>query len=182
MPKKWMSNQPPECPTDHFRGVQRFGHKIENRKTKSHTSMLIYQTFYDVKMHLSSVMMQRPLCRKQLGDGSSIETTTEMRMGYCSITARQIFLVLGLFDSYWILLTLEIVRNGVGLITTQPLLKATVKEYIFKTHFQGHAPYVHQRPFMEDKEVWTHEPEYDKFLHVRVFHPMGLQVRKPNTT
>ena len=126
MPKKWMSDQPTKCPTDRFRGVQRFGHKIENRKTKSHTSMLIYQTFYDVKMHLSSVTMQRPLCRKQLGDGSSIETTTEMRMGYCSITARQIFLVLGLFDSNWILLTLEIVRNGVGLITTQPLLKATV--------------------------------------------------------
>ena len=48
-----------------------------------------------------------------------------------AITARQIFLVLGLFDSYWILLTLEIVRNGVGLITTQPLLKATVNSIEF---------------------------------------------------
>ena len=33
---------------------------------------------------------------------------------------------MGLFDSYWILLTLEIVRNGVGLISTQPILQATV--------------------------------------------------------
>ena len=34
---------------------------------------------------------------------------------------------MSLFDGYWILLALEIVRIGVGLITTQPLLKATVR-------------------------------------------------------
>lgn len=33
------------------------------------------------------------------------------------------------------------------------------------------------RPPMKDKECWTHEPEYDRFLHVRVYAPEGLEYR-----
>ncbi len=34
------------------------------------------------------------------------------------------------------------------------------------------------RPPMKDKEVWTHEPEHDCFLHVRVYKPEGLDGRE----
>ncbi|XP_077994799.1 uncharacterized protein LOC144448429 [Glandiceps talaboti] len=30
------------------------------------------------------------------------------------------------------------------------------------------------KPPMEDKEVWTHEPEFDLFLNIRVYRPLGL--------
>ena len=34
------------------------------------------------------------------------------------------------------------------------------------------------RPPMKDKECWTHEPEYDRYLHVRVHAPEGLEYRE----
>ncbi|XP_078663115.1 uncharacterized protein LOC144906581 isoform X3 [Branchiostoma floridae x Branchiostoma belcheri] len=37
------------------------------------------------------------------------------------------------------------------------------------------APELVVKPPMEDREVWTHEPEYDRFLNVRVYKPVGMQ-------
>ena len=34
------------------------------------------------------------------------------------------------------------------------------------------------RPPMKDKVCWTHEPEYDRYLHVRVHAPEGLEYRE----
>ena len=31
------------------------------------------------------------------------------------------------------------------------------------------------RPEMETKECWTHEPEYERYLHVRIHAPEGLE-------
>ena len=37
---------------------------------------------------------------------------------------------------------------------------------------------VYLKPPMADKDVWTHEPQHDYSLHVRVFKPEGLTVRE----
>ncbi|XP_019637952.1 PREDICTED: uncharacterized protein LOC109480244 [Branchiostoma belcheri] len=37
------------------------------------------------------------------------------------------------------------------------------------------APELVVKPPMEDRAVWTHEPEYDRFLNVRVYKPVGMQ-------
>ena len=34
------------------------------------------------------------------------------------------------------------------------------------------------KPPMQDAEVWTHEPQYSRQLHVRVFKPEGLDFRE----
>lgn len=34
------------------------------------------------------------------------------------------------------------------------------------------------KPPMKDKESWTHEPEYDRYLHIRVYKPEGLDFRE----
>ncbi|XP_078582397.1 uncharacterized protein LOC144865483 isoform X2 [Branchiostoma floridae x Branchiostoma japonicum] len=37
------------------------------------------------------------------------------------------------------------------------------------------APELVVKPPSEDQAVWTHEPEYDRFLNVRVYKPVGMQ-------
>eukprot|EP00058_Branchiostoma_floridae_P022652 XP_002608142.1 hypothetical protein BRAFLDRAFT_126256 [Branchiostoma floridae] len=37
------------------------------------------------------------------------------------------------------------------------------------------APELVVKPPSEDRSVWTHEPEYDRFLNVRVYKPVGMQ-------
>ncbi|CAH1250887.1 Hypp8931 [Branchiostoma lanceolatum] len=37
------------------------------------------------------------------------------------------------------------------------------------------APELVVKPPSEDRAVWTHEPEYDRFLNVRVYKPVGMQ-------
>ncbi len=34
------------------------------------------------------------------------------------------------------------------------------------------------KPPMKDKECWTHEPEYDRYLNVRIYAPEGLDYRE----
>ena len=34
------------------------------------------------------------------------------------------------------------------------------------------------RPPMKSVHCWTHEPEYDRYLHVRVYKPEGLDYRE----
>ena len=34
------------------------------------------------------------------------------------------------------------------------------------------------KPPMKDKEIWTHEPEYERYLHIRVFKPENLDARE----
>ena len=35
---------------------------------------------------------------------------------------------------------------------------------------------------MKDKSSWTHEPEYERFLHVRVFKPEDVEERELRCT
>ena len=35
---------------------------------------------------------------------------------------------------------------------------------------------------MKDKSVWTNEPEYERFLHVRVFKPEEIEERELRCT
>ena len=34
------------------------------------------------------------------------------------------------------------------------------------------------RPPMKDQEVWTGEPDYDRYLHIRCYKPEGLTVEE----
>jgi len=52
------------------------------------------------------------------------------------------------------------------------------KSLKFYNTFQKSEEVVSSEPDTKDADVWTHEPQYEQFLHVRVFKPEGLDQKQ----